>query len=415
LGRVEPVFSGVALPSGHARIDGMVENEAGSVGGVTALPIAPASPIAALLVKGDLNIAAIGTVTFVEDDRVLAFGHPFVGFGRVAFPMATAGILNTLASEAGSYKQGIAAREVGVIRDDRLTAISGRLGQTAKTVPFVVRFTDVQGQTETTRVEVVADPFWLPILLEAVASSALEGRLDLEVGGTVEATMRVVVSDRALELSETHAYPAPLRVTSLVGRDLATVAAIVARNDLAEPRFERVELEARYRPQVDRLEVLRVVPDRRRVEAGGHLGVDVELRDYRGAIHRERLELPIPRGVRGEHVVYVGAGTPFDGFERRLTGRRRPTSFDELLGILADRRPDHRLVGGLFVRRDSLTVGARAHPSPPDSWRVLIESAAAPVRSASHSLVSERSRRFDAALEGGRRISVVVHAPKDLP
>ena len=405
-----------SFAAGHATIEGPSDNVSGRVGGVTALPIAPASPIAALLVEGDLNIAAIGTVTYVENDEVLAFGHPFVGFGRVAFPMATAGILNTLASEAGSYKQGIAAREVGVIRDDRLTAISGALGERAETVGFVVQFTNATGQTETTRVEIVADPFWLPIMLEAVASSAIEGRLDLEVGGTVDATMRIVLKDRALELTQSYSAPSPVRVTSAVGFDLGTLAAIIARNDLAEPEFERVELSARYRTEVRLAEIVRVVPDTTLVDAGETVALEVFLRDFRGRVSSERVELAIPRSARGELDVYVAGGPAFDRRVERKTGLARPTTFDGLLGLIADRRPADRLVVGAFVDADALTVGARKYPAPPASWRLLIEqSAPEPVSRGSASLAAESSRELDLVLQGSAATKLVVRAAKDTP
>lgn len=405
-----------SFAAGHAPIRRASENAPGRVGGVTALPIAPASPIAALLVKGDLNIAAIGTVTYVEDGEVLAFGHPFVGFGRVAFPMATAGILNTLASEAGSYKQGIAAREVGVIRDDRLTAISGALGETADTVPFVVNFTDATGHTETTRVDIVSDPFWLPIMLEAVASSALEGRLDLEVGGTVDATMRIALDDRALQLTQSHSAPSPVRVTSAVGFDLGTIAAVIARNDLAEPTFERVELTARYRTEVQLAEVVRVVPDATLVEAGDTVGLSVLLRDFRGRVTSERLELRVPRSARGALDVHVAGGPSFDQTVERKTGRSRPTTFDALLGLIADRRPADQLVAGAFVDADALTVGTRKYPAPPTSWRLLIErSAPEPVSRGSASLVAESSRQVDAVIRGSASTQLMVRAARDNP
>lgn len=402
--------------TGHAEIPGLTENEAGEVGGVTALPIAPASPIAAMLVKGDLNVAAIGTVTFVEGETVLAFGHPFVGFGRVDFPMATAGILNTLASEAGSYKQGIAAKEVGVIRDDRVTAIAGELGVAATMVPFTVRFTDARGEIETTEVEIVGDPFWLPMMLETVASSAIQGRLDQEVGGTVEAEIRVALEDRAIELEETYAAPPPTRVTAALGRDLGTVAAIIAQNELAEPRFRRIELAARYRTEVDILEIVNARPDRTVVEAGSTLGIDVDLRDFRGAVRTERVELPVPRGARGDASLIVAGGFEFDRHLERAIGRRRPTTLDGLLGLFAERRPTHRLVAGLFVDVPALTVGTVRHPSPPASWRTLIATTPErPVSRGRSSLGASVERELRAVVDGLREVEVFVRPPRDTP
>ena len=140
------------------------KNQPDQVGRVKSAPIAPASPIAALLMQGDINIAAIGTVTMVDKGTVYAFGHPFLGWGHVNFPMHTAAIINTLATPTGSYKQGIAAREVGSITHDRLPAIAGQLGNSARLIPVRIRVQGA-GPTHTTRVQVVDDQTWLPIMV----------------------------------------------------------------------------------------------------------------------------------------------------------------------------------------------------------------------------------------------------------
>ncbi len=56
----------------------MVPYAASGVNGDFApVTIEPGSSIGAQLVRGDFSLAAIGTVTAVEDGKVLAFGHPF--------------------------------------------------------------------------------------------------------------------------------------------------------------------------------------------------------------------------------------------------------------------------------------------------------------------------------------------------
>ncbi len=44
-------------------------------------PIVPGSAISALLVRGDLQIAATCTVTYVDAKQLLACGHPITQFG----------------------------------------------------------------------------------------------------------------------------------------------------------------------------------------------------------------------------------------------------------------------------------------------------------------------------------------------
>jgi hypothetical protein len=47
-------------------------------------PFAPGDAIGAVLLNGDFTVAATGTVTHVDGDRVYAFGHPFLDIGEVS-------------------------------------------------------------------------------------------------------------------------------------------------------------------------------------------------------------------------------------------------------------------------------------------------------------------------------------------
>jgi len=66
-----------------------------AAGGVGAGPspgageIAPGTSVAVDLMRGDLQVSAIGTVTWRDGDRVLLMGHPLFQAGSVRLPLAT--------------------------------------------------------------------------------------------------------------------------------------------------------------------------------------------------------------------------------------------------------------------------------------------------------------------------------------
>ena len=61
-------------------------------------PVQPGSSLSTVLLSGDMLLAATGTVTWVDRDSVLAFGHPFLSMGPIEMPMAQAQVLAVLAS-----------------------------------------------------------------------------------------------------------------------------------------------------------------------------------------------------------------------------------------------------------------------------------------------------------------------------
>ena len=85
----------------------------------------PGDAIGAVLLNGDFNVAATGTVTFVDGKRIYAFGHPFLDIGEVSFPMAKSEIITVMPSLASSFKFASTGKVVGAFRQDRSTGIMG--------------------------------------------------------------------------------------------------------------------------------------------------------------------------------------------------------------------------------------------------------------------------------------------------
>src|SRR5262245_8101884 len=101
----------------------------------------PGDAVAVDVLRGDLNLSAIGTVTYRDGDRVLIFGHPFFQSGDVRLPLSTARITTVLGSLSSSFKLGVTGTPVGTATQDRRTAVAGRLGPAPRLLPIRVRVT----------------------------------------------------------------------------------------------------------------------------------------------------------------------------------------------------------------------------------------------------------------------------------
>jgi hypothetical protein len=356
---------------GERKVDG---NKASFAGTVPAAPIAPGAPLAAVLMRGDVYLAAYGTTTFVDGDEVLAFGHPFFGFGHVAFPMATASIINTLASQMGSFKQGEAALEVGSITHDRLTAIAGRIGGVAPMIPVHVRVSrsarDPEGGNEA-RVEVIKDPSWAPTLVDAIIASTAQARLSNEVGGTIDFEARVEVGDRTLRVTDTYSAEAPMQVSAFVARDIANTVGLIAHNNAFPADIRAVEADLSVKQQISLATIEQVIPDHTVVKPGERLSFTVRLRPYKKDPVLVRMEAEIPRDAKGDLELYVGGGVELDRRDGEVYGERFPTNLDELLGILAERRPSRAIYARTYMQRGGLKADAELLSSLPPAERQI--------------------------------------------
>lgn len=130
-----------------------------------ALPYAPYAPtpgtsIAAGISSGDVALAAIGTVTYRDGDRLWAFGHSLEAAGRRSLPLLDAYVYSVIDNPLGieemtTYKLATAGRPVGALTNDGIAAVAGRVGPAPATIPLTVRARDeASGRTRTLRVRV---------------------------------------------------------------------------------------------------------------------------------------------------------------------------------------------------------------------------------------------------------------------
>ncbi len=90
--------------------------------------VEPGSAVSAQLVRGDLEIAATCTVTYIDPKQLLACGHPLLQAGPVSLPMTTAEVVATLASPLNAFKIVNTGEPIGAFTEDRDSAIRGVLG-----------------------------------------------------------------------------------------------------------------------------------------------------------------------------------------------------------------------------------------------------------------------------------------------
>ena len=90
------------------------------------------------LVRGDYAVAASGTVTFRDGDRIYAFGHPFLSLGAAEMPMTLASVVTVVPNANNSFKLAVPGQMVGSISQDRSTGIFGKLGQSPRMIPVKI-------------------------------------------------------------------------------------------------------------------------------------------------------------------------------------------------------------------------------------------------------------------------------------
>jgi len=120
---------------------------AGPLGSFPQQTLVPGAAVSAGYSSGDLRIGAVGTVSYTDDGRVWAFGHPFESAGARNLLLQDAYVFKVVndpnaSLTGGSYKLAVAGHDVGTLTNDAATAIVGRVGALPQTTTVRAAATD---------------------------------------------------------------------------------------------------------------------------------------------------------------------------------------------------------------------------------------------------------------------------------
>ena len=137
-------------------------------------PLEAGSAVSAILVRGDMDIAATCTVTYIDPQRLLACGHPLLQFGSVDLPMNKAQVLATLPSPLNAFKIVNTTERAGVFVQDRHTGILGVFNKQPDMIPVTLTIHGGSG-TKEFHYEVLNNPRLSPVAIMATVFNALHG------------------------------------------------------------------------------------------------------------------------------------------------------------------------------------------------------------------------------------------------
>lgn len=172
-------------------------------------PLKGGDAVAIKLVEGDISIASIGTVTYVDGEDVYIYGHPLDGEGPISLPLARAEIFDIMPSTRLSFKIGQPLPEtIGSTMFDGLSTVYGRFDKKATMIP--VSFT-VGGKnlTNSYKMKFARSRKYLPTLMGEVIGQILERELgkniekQLTLSWNIELTNNITISNEVTWVKHT--------------------------------------------------------------------------------------------------------------------------------------------------------------------------------------------------------------------
>ena len=314
---------------------------------------------------GDLSIGADGTVTYIDGNRIYAFGHRFLAVGSTALPFTRSEVLALLPVMSASFKISAPKETMGAILQDRNTAIAGELGRAAAMAPISISVSRGGKRLDNYQMEMVNDRFLSPLLVQ------------MAVFNTIDATERTVgaSSFRVTGEIEFQGSAAPLKVNNMYAAD--TGSAMIASLSTAIPlayvlqsgfdalEVKKVALDIESFDAKKQFEIDSVSVGRREVRAGGKVELTTMLVGENGAEVAAHDRIPGPAGHHSRAALLHGGRRHDHQSHGVPPDHRRPAEID--LATDLDRQQPARQYQGLRARVASgarLSVGRSGFPRP---------------------------------------------------
>lgn len=250
----------------------------------------PGSPMGVLIVCGDFLVGATGTVTTVDDKKILGFGHSFLHGGNVNFFMTDANVVGSVNGVIGiGMKMASAGSIIGRINQDRESGVGGVIGQFPQSVPISVTVNDNNYNSL-----IAYNENLVPKLGAAIAYSALNKYADSTAEGTVKVSFDIKTN--AVEggtLSRENMYYNQADVGQLAVSELLQALNLISTNTTAESDILGIDVKMNFDNLRNTASLVKAESNKKLVKPGEDITLKVTLQPYR----RKEIVLEIPYKV----------------------------------------------------------------------------------------------------------------------
>jgi hypothetical protein len=332
-------------------------------------PLVGGSAVSAILVRGDMDIEATCTVTYVDPQRLLACGHPLLQFGSVDLPMNKAEILATLPSPLNAFKIVNTTEPVGTFVQDRHTGIMGVFNRQPEMIPVTLSIHSNTGVKQF-HYEVLNNPRLTPVALMVTVFNALHGvnefgeEITYRLAGSIGVKGFPDVTMKNMFAPGESAQPAAMQAAMSLGERFGRIY----DNPYNAPAIAGVNLDfdlVRERRWA-RLESART--DVTEARPGDEVILETVLAPYRGERIVQQIPVKIPTSAsKGTLRILVSDGDTLDRIGHGNPAFGRKLDLASTIAVLNKEHSNNRVYVSLLEADPEARVADKVMPTLPIS------------------------------------------------
>ena len=323
------------------------------------------------LSRGDIQIAAAGTVTLRDGEKIYAFGHPFFSLGSANLPMAESHVVTVIPNANNSFKLAVPDATVGSMTQDRATGIYGKLGAEPKMLPVKVKLTNSRGRVSEINFESAFDELLTPLIVNAGVGNTLASQERGLGDTTIEMTGEIKIKgEDSIRLNR--------RFAGAQATALIAAAPAIPLSALMRANFEGLEItgivinmtarDGSRTGSVDRISV-----NRNTAKAGETIELTVFERTESGQLNARKVPVTIPADAApGTVTLTVGDGNAVQ--QNAAVTQFTPKNASELISTINRLKRSDRLYAVLSRTTTGTIIGSSEMPNLPPSMLATLNN-----------------------------------------
>ena len=335
-------------------------------------PIKPGQIVGLEFVRGAFTAFGYGTMTYIEGDQLLGFGHSMFGEGNVNLPMSGGYVHFILPSTSRSSKIASPTQPIGTLVQDRQAAIAGLIGSHPSFIPVNAKIQTMDGKVHSTPYEVIRHRDFSTLYTLIPLWYIIDG-IEIYAGDhSVNVEAKILLKDKpnltSREIVRRNVYSSSGSPGFQATRALTPLFSLIG-NQYEKIDVERIDLDVKMEDKRKTAIIEAVRIDKNRYRPGEKIEVTMRLRPYLEAPIIQTGTITIPEDApEGLTTLLAISPNLYEGWQQaRAPLNYQPTNINQLIKLLQREENNSDIILELFVPKVGMTVQGEEFPELPVS------------------------------------------------
>lgn len=331
--------------------------------------------------RGDYSAFGYGTITYIDGDQLLAYGHSRNGEGNVNLPISGGYVHFIMPGRYRSSKVASATQIIGTLVQDRQAAIAGITGPHPSYIPVTLNMETADGKHHHKSYEVIRHRSFTPTYIEVGAGSLVRALAFSAADHTLMIDATITLKEQpgllSREIVYKNVYSSGGSPTYGVTNVLRPPLLQLSNNSYTPIAFEKIVLNLKLEDKRRSALIESLWVDKQRYRPGETVEVMVTLRPYLENPITQMGTITIPNDAPDGLMTLLAMNAAADRQWQRSRAplNFRPKNINQLVKILQQSESNTDIIFELFLSQPGLTVQGEEFSDLPTSVMSVMNSA----------------------------------------